>query len=149
MTDNITLTQGDITLTIHTTKVEEDFSGNPIILMLPAPIAGSDAVTKFLNLNRVKRVLTITGYLKDEVATGVSASTERDNLREIASTNIKITTNYVTVSKTMGDDATSTWTMMKCKITEVATDDISATPTTTSTIYQVMIQLMEGTNLSE
>jgi len=159
MTENITLVQNedsDTTVTIHPTKVEESFAGNPIVLMLPAPIRGSDAVTKFLNLNRVKRVISIIGYIVDNLprrtafstyytasSKGEVVATERSRLRTMASTNNPIIMNYVNEAGQTTPNNPATWTMMKCSITEVA-EDIQ-----TPTKYLVMVQLMEGTNLSE
>jgi len=164
MTDNITLVQaktgGYRIVTIHPIKIEEDFTGNPIVLMLPAPLAGSDAVTKFLNLNRVKRVITITGYLSQDThnnglprgaafqsyyaasSKGNVVATERTDLRDMSTNNRPIMINYVNEAGKTTTENPATWTMVKCKITE-SPEDLDSPKT-----YGVNVQLMEGTNLS-
>lgn len=136
MTNNITLYKtGDTstTVTVWTIKVEEDIAKNVSGFSIPKANPSDTSERKNIDLLDVKRVFTVTGYLKDYIDAGasVTAATQRTRLRGLKDAR---SVDFIY-------DATYVGSLVKIKFTENPTDE------TTSSIYDVTVQFMEGTNV--
>lgn len=139
---NITITKtGYTTVTIQTTKIEEDWT-NPNLIEILYPRTGTNVSagkeTYLYNLMRLKRVFTISGWLM--ASDSRTDNQVKDDLVDIINKNTSFTLNIAGYGTGSFEVA-----FVKCKFTENPVDEGTGGTLAGTSKYEVMLQVTEGT----
>ena len=143
------LSDGTDSVDIIISKLEESDVKDLIVLPMPSKNLGAGTVLTWLvDLQKLRQVITITGFLVDE--TGSSSYSKKNSLKNLKKRAGTMTLTWKEDNAGSQVDRSETVNILKDQITMVAgrVGDSSAvlSSPTQGAIYQVMLQLAVGTH---
>ena len=148
-TTTANLTNGTYSFDIKCYKIEHDYNKDMAILAIPkstdsenkTPVTGIENPLNYnLDLQKLKQVITLTGYLMEEPTTGTTALVKKDQLEAMQSVAGSITLTWKIGTTTI----TKYGNIVKCKVSEVPTRIGDEHPATQGKSFLIILQFGVG-----
>ncbi len=152
-TTTANLTNGTYTLDINCYKIEHDYVKDLIILPVPkstdaknkTPVTDiANPKTFNIDIQQLKQVITLTGYLLEEPTTGTTALVKKDQLEAMQS--VELDGSLVLTWKIGTTTITKYGNIIKCKVSEVPMRIGDEHPSTQGKAFPIMLQFAVGTH---